>query len=76
MLKRHHSLQSLNHLAAFETSARSCSFTKAAKELGVSQPATLRRQSTSDCSGETTRPLAFLNQIPAFGHRGQHSAVH
>ncbi|PCH66271.1 MAG: transcriptional regulator [Rhodobacteraceae bacterium] len=39
MLKLHHSLQSLNHLAAFEASARLCSFTKAAEELGVSQPA-------------------------------------
>jgi len=32
-------LLSLNHLAAFEASARLLSFTKAAEELGVSQPA-------------------------------------
>lgn len=32
-------IESLNHLAAFEASARLLSFTKAADELGVSQPA-------------------------------------
>ncbi len=32
-------IESLNHLAAFEASARLLSFTKAAEELGVSQPA-------------------------------------
>ncbi len=34
-----HIIASLNHLAVFEASARLCSFTKAAEELGVSQPA-------------------------------------
>ena len=33
------SIESLNHLSAFEASARLGSFTNAAKELGVSQPA-------------------------------------
>lgn len=33
------SIESLNHLSAFEASARHASFTKAAEELGVSQPA-------------------------------------
>jgi len=32
-------ITSLNHLTVFEASARLCSFTKAAEELGVSQPA-------------------------------------
>lgn len=32
-------IESLNHLAAFEASARLLSFTKAAEEMGVSQPA-------------------------------------
>ena len=35
----HKSISSLNHLPAFEASARLGSFTKAAEELGVSQPA-------------------------------------
>lgn len=39
MQKLQRLIQSLNHLAAFEASARLCSFTKAAEELGVSQPA-------------------------------------
>ncbi len=39
MQKLIRSIESLNHLSAFEASARLCSFTLAAKELGVSQPA-------------------------------------
>jgi DNA-binding transcriptional LysR family regulator len=39
MLELIKSIDSLSHLAAFEASARHCSFTKAAQELGVSQPA-------------------------------------
>ncbi|MBL4749942.1 MAG: LysR family transcriptional regulator [Amylibacter sp.] len=39
MQKLIRSIESLNHLSAFEASARLCSFTQAAKELGVSQPA-------------------------------------
>jgi DNA-binding transcriptional LysR family regulator len=39
MQKLIRSIESLNHLSAFEASARLCSFTMAAKELGVSQPA-------------------------------------
>jgi len=39
MKKLQNLLLSLNHLAAFEASARLLSFTKAAEELGVSQPA-------------------------------------
>ena len=39
MQKLQRMIESLNHLAAFEASARLLSFTKAAEELGVSQPA-------------------------------------
>jgi len=39
MKNLHRSIGSLNHLAVFEASARLCSFTKAAEELGISQPA-------------------------------------
>jgi len=39
MQKLIRSIESLNHLSAFEASARLGSFTQAAKELGVSQPA-------------------------------------
>jgi len=39
MQNLHRMIDSLNHLAAFEASARLLSFTKAAEELGVSQPA-------------------------------------
>ncbi len=39
MQKLIRSIESLKHLSAFEASARLCSFTLAAKELGVSQPA-------------------------------------
>jgi DNA-binding transcriptional LysR family regulator len=39
MQKLIRSIESLNHLSAFEASARLNSFTMAAKELGVSQPA-------------------------------------